>query len=61
MSSNKPCLEPPQQVGRSKSHRGCESRVMESIGDEVGEGRGLLGDTVWISGTVSGLDSKEMS
>ena len=22
---------------------------------------GLLGDTVWISGTVSGLDSKEMS
>ena len=46
-------LESLQQVERSKSHGRHESRAMESIGDEVGEGRGLMGDTVQISGAAT--------
>jgi len=42
-SGDKPRLESLQQVERSKSHGGRESRAMESIGDEVGEGRGADG------------------
>jgi len=36
-SGDKPCLE------RSESHGGRESHAMESIGDEVGKGRGVDG------------------
>lgn len=53
MSDNEPCLESLQQIECSKSHRGRESCAMESIGDEVGKGRGLMGDTVQISGTAT--------